>query len=122
MSVLLIPSIHLVSQSKQNHRRLQLREAMLFEADQLIEQSKIALADPTYFGKAMASPSGLIESHKIDIGDGPVCLGQITLLRDRSLPLSALLSVEVVVWHDRNGNERVDAGEPNEHVRTQVAM
>ncbi|TWU34930.1 hypothetical protein [Novipirellula artificiosorum] len=121
LSVILIPSLHLMSRSQKNNRRLKLHQTLLFEADQLVEQTKIALSDSNEFDRVWRSPFANETLTKIDLGDGPVVLGSVRIQRNSDVISNGLVDIDATVWFDANSNGRVDSGEPVEQARTQWA-
>ena len=118
LSVLLIPSLHLLTRSQKMNRRLKLHEAMLFEADQLLQQRKIQYSDPVSFTKAWARPMSSPEPSKIVTEDGQKLAASVLVQRDTSVKSSKLLSITCQVWQDRNRNGRVDEDEPVEQLQS----
>ncbi|WP_442510771.1 hypothetical protein SH528x_002414 [Novipirellula sp. SH528] len=118
LSVLLIPSLHLVTRSQKMNRRLKLHEAMLFEADQLLQQRKLQLSDQVSFTKAWARPMSSPEPSSIVTEDGQKLAAGVLVQRDTSVTSSKLLSITCQVWQDRNRNGRVDEDEPVEQLQS----
>jgi hypothetical protein len=119
LAVLLIPSIHLITQSQSMHRRLAIHDTVLFEAEQLIESTKVSLSEPTAFDAVFASPVDV--SGTIPVSDGPDLNSRVRVAADATVPGARLVTVVVDVWHDLDGDLRVSAGEPSESLRTQWA-
>ena len=55
LAVMLIPSAHLISQSQSCNARLAIRQTMLFEAENQLEATKIALSNALAFDLAWAT-------------------------------------------------------------------
>lgn len=119
LAVLLIPSIHLISESRSSQRRLQNRDIINFEADQLMDATRVALSDTAAFDAAMASP--IDTSRAIVVTDGPDLTGRVRAGADATLSPARLLTIIVDVWHDANRDGRISTGEPSETLRTQWA-
>ena len=119
LAVLLIPSMRLISDSQSSTRRLHNRDIILFEAEQLIESSKVSLAEPVVFNAAFASPTDT--TGRIPVTDGPDLTRRLRVAADRTIPTARLLNITVDVWVDSNGNLRMDADELSETLRTQWA-
>lgn len=119
LAVLLIPSIGLISESQSMHRRLANHDTVLFEAEQLIESTKVALSEPAAFDAAYASP--LDVPGTIAVSDGPDLNSRVRVAADGTVPGAKLLTVIVDVWHDIDGDLRVSVGEPSQSLRTQWA-
>ena len=119
LAVLLIPSMRLISDSQSSSRRLHNRDTILFEAERLVESTRIALAEPTVFDSAMATPTDVTGT--VSVSDGPDLTSRVRVTADASLPTARLLSIVVDVWIDTNGNSRLDTSELSETLRTQWA-
>ncbi len=119
LAVLLIPSIHLISEARSVGHRLDLQDAALFEATNLIESVRIAHSDPTAFQTVYSTP--LDRRQIIVIPDGPDLLGRVRIEADKSLPTSPLLSIVVDVWHDADGDSQMGSTEVSQTLRTQWA-
>jgi hypothetical protein len=119
LAVLLIPSMRLISDSQSSSRRLHNRDTILFEAEQLIESTRVALAEPTVFDAAMATPTDVIGT--VTVSDGPDLTSRVRVAADASLPTARLLSIVVDVWIDANADSRLDTSELSETLRTQWA-
>ncbi len=119
LSVLLIPSVHLIGKSESSNRRLALRDVLLYEADQLMESTKVSLADQNAYNAALARP--------IDVRQGVVTTDAVNLFSrvrvaaDTSIPSANLLTVLVEVWQDQDRDRQLDANEPSESFRSQWA-
>ncbi|TWT83534.1 hypothetical protein CA13_49990 [Planctomycetes bacterium CA13] len=120
-SVMLIPSLHLMSRSQKNSRLLQLHESMLFELDKLIEQTKVQLSEPATFDQAWRSSFPTENVAKLQLGDGPAVIGTVRISRNTTVTTNGLLMIDATVWHDENRNGRFDSGEPHESARTEWA-
>ena len=119
LAVLLIPSMRLISDSQSSSRRLHNRDTVLYEAEQLIEASKMALAETAAFNAAWSSPSDT--TGRISVSDGPDLTSRLRISADTTMPTARLLNITVDVWIDSNGNLRLDANELSESLRTQWA-
>ena len=119
LAVLLIPSIHLIGESRSIHRRVDLQDAIVFEATELVESTRVAYSDPVAFRNVFLAP--LDRSQAVVISDGPDLLGRVRVEADKSLPGSPLLDIVVDVWHDADGDARMGNTEPRQTLRTQWA-
>ena len=120
LTVMLIPSAHLISQSQSCNARLARRQTMLYEAENRLEATKIALSDVATFNVAWTTPSQT--SSAIAVSDGPDLHGQTRIFADPSVAAPArLVTIVIDVWQDVDGDDRLDAGEPSETIRTQWA-
>jgi hypothetical protein len=119
LAVLLIPSMKLISDSQSSSRRLHNRDTMLFEAEQLIESTRVLLAEPAVFNAALATPTDVFAT--ITVTDGPDLASRVRVAADTSLPTARLLSITVDVWIDTDGDSRMDTDELSETLRTQWA-
>jgi hypothetical protein len=119
LAVLLIPSMRLISDSQSSSRRLHNRDTALFEAEQLIESTKVALAEPTAFDAALLTP--IDATSTVTVSDGPDLTSRVRVAADASLPTAKLLSIVVDVWIDTDGDSRLDTSELSETLRTQWA-
>ena len=119
LAVLLIPSIHVIGESQSCQRRLDQRDIMIYEAEQLIETTRIALSEPDTFDAAWATPVDVVRT--ISVSDGPDLVSRVRVAADSSLPTSPLLSIVIDVWRDLDGNRRMGNMEPSQSLRTQWA-
>lgn len=119
LAVLLIPSMRLISDSQSSNRRLHNRDTVLFEAEQLIESTKVTLAEPTVFDTVMVTP--IDTTNTLTVSDGPDLTSRVRVAADASLPTARLLSIIVDVWIDTDGDSRLDNSELGETLRTQWA-
>ena len=119
LAVLLIPSIHLIGESQSSHRRLDNRDIILYEAEQLVESTRVGLSEPAAFNAALAAPIDVTGT--ITVSDGPDLTSRVRIARDAGLPTARLLSIVVDVWYDADGNSLMGSGELSETLRTQWA-
>ena len=119
LAVLLIPSVHLIGESRSSNRRLQARDAILFEADQLVETAKASLSDPSVFDQVYARP--LDRTQAVAASDVPNLMGRIRISADGTITTQRILTINVQVWQDKNRSGSPDADEPGETLRTQWA-
>ena len=119
LAVMLIPSVHLIGKSRSSNQRLATRETILYQADQVIENVKIALSEPAAFTSAMATP--VDSTQPIPSSDIPNLISRVRIAADATVAPARLLTVVVDVWQDQNGNGSPDRGEPTESIRTQWA-
>ena len=92
---------------------------MLFEAERLIESTRVAMAEPTVFDAALATP--IDTTSTVTVSDGPELTSRVRVAADASLPTARLLSIVVDVWIDTDGDSRLDNSELSETLRTQWA-
>ena len=120
LAVILIPSAHLIGQSQSCNARLTNRQTMLFEAENRLEATKIALASQAAFDLAWATPSDT--QAPITVPDGPDLNSRTRVFADMTIPTpTRLLTIEIGVWQDVDGDNNLDADEPAETIRTQWA-
>jgi len=119
LAILLIPSVQLIGESQSANRRLTDRDTMLFEAEQLIESTKVALSETAPFDAAYATPIDVVSS--IAVTDGPDLTSRLRVAADASLPAAKLLTIMVDLWHDSDGDRQLDATERSVSQRTQWA-
>lgn len=119
LAVLLIPSIRLISDSQSCTQRLHNRDTMLFEAERLIESTKVALSEPAVFDAAIATPTDTTST--ITVSDGPRLSGRVRVTADASLSSARLLTIIADVWIDADSDSQMDADELSETLRTQWA-
>ena len=120
LAVLLIPSIHLIGEAQRSHTRLENAEIMLYEAEQLIETTRVALSEPDVFQAALTNPVDV--SRPITASDGPELIGRVRVTADPTLPTSPIVSITADVWQDHDRDGRLDDNEPNRSLRTQWAL
>ncbi len=119
LAVLLIPSVHLIGESRKSNHRLHRREAMLYQADQVMESTKVALGDPTAFAAALATP--VDSSAAVTTSDIPDLHTRVRVAADPTVAPAQLLTIQVDLWQDQDGDAAFDRGEPIETLRTQWA-
>jgi hypothetical protein len=119
MSSLLIPSAHLINQSRASAHRLDVRQALLSDAEEVIETAKISLSEPAAFSAAHASGIDTVNKHETTFGSFSVVRTQITA--DRSVLPARLVTIMVEAWYDDDRDGRLDATETSAALRTQFA-
>ncbi|QDV61779.1 hypothetical protein [Crateriforma conspicua] len=122
LAVVLIPSVKMLQQNESLHRRSLLRETMLHEAEQLLEQSKIRLTDPSVFDSTFRRSRPVVQNLSLTATDGPSLRATLTTAADATLPAGMeVITIDALVWRDVNNNRRCDIDEPAESLRTQRA-
>ncbi len=121
LSVLLVPSFHLIAQSQGMTRRLADQELLLFEADQLMEQTKKDLSNPEYYLKIHSSPIDWELPSKKSLDDGRTMISMMRFHRDDSFKSAKLLSISASAYIDSNGNGNRDSNESSEQLLAQWA-
>jgi hypothetical protein len=119
LTVLLIPAIHMIGKSQSANRRLANRAIMLYEAEQTIENLKVALSDPTAFANTMTTPIDAVRA--ISVSDGPDLVGRSRVAADSTLPTAELLTIVADVWYDTDKDALFDLDEQGETLQTQWA-
>ena len=119
LSLLLIPALHLIGESRASRARLKLRDTILFEAETAMEKAKISLSQPGYFRRAHRS--GIQRRANIRLSDGPRLRRRVRMSADPTMTDEQLVNVVVSVWQDSNRNWRMDDNEPSETLRSQWA-
>ena len=120
LAVMLIPSSHLISQSRSSNARLSGRQTMLYEAENHLEAAKMALSDSASFTAALATASENLSD--VPVVDGPDLKCRTRVFADTSVASPArLLTIEIDVWQDLDSDDDIDIGEPSESIRTQWA-
>lgn len=117
LALLLIPTVKLMGESRASKMRLKLRDAILFEAETLIEQTKISLADATFFDGAYKS--GVDDLGTLSLVDGPLLRQRIRIEADDTITDERLVNVVVDVWRDQDQDGQIDSSEIAETLRTQ---
>lgn len=117
LAVLLIPSIHLVGEARSSQRRLDRRETMLFEAQELLEAAKIGLSETADFDAAYQNP--VDSTGTINVSDGPDLASRLRIMADPSVAGAEIVTILVDVWDDQDGDSIRDANEPGQSLRTQ---
>lgn len=92
---------------------------MMFEAERLLESTKVALSSAAAFDAAMSSTADTTQN--LVITDGPDLAGRIRIAADTSVAPAQLLTIVVDVWRDTDGDGRYSSNEPGETLRTQWA-
>ncbi|MCC9658068.1 hypothetical protein LOC70_19870 [Rhodopirellula sp. JC737] len=111
LSLVLIPALSLMGQSSKLLQRLEIQDQLLFEAEKLIEQTKIDLCDPAVF----ASRRGTFEAQVVG-NETDSLRSRLTI--ENSIT-SNLVTIEVTVWEDANNSRSLNANELSETLRTQ---
>jgi len=119
LSLLLIPSMHLVGESRATRARLKLRDTILFEAETAMEQSKTSLSRTGFFRRAHRS--GIQQRANLRLTDGPRLRRRVQMSPDTTIAGESLVNIVVHVWDDRNRNWRIDENEMHETLRSQWA-
>lgn len=121
MALLIVPGLHLLSESESLQRRHRIRARLLFLAEEAMEQQKILLTQTSYFQTAWAR--GVDEVTPINSPGVPDLLARNRISADASVGIAParLVTVTVEVWQDVNRNRRLDQGELSEVTQTQWA-
>ncbi len=119
LAVLLIPSIHLVGESRSSQRRLDRRETILFEAQELLEATKVSLSESADFDAAYQNP--VDTTGTINVTDGPDLTSRVRIAADPSVAGAEIVTIIVELWDDFDGDSIRDADEPSQSLRTQWA-
>ncbi|MDG2222610.1 MAG: hypothetical protein P8L85_14620 [Rubripirellula sp.] len=117
LALLLIPAVKLMGESRASKMRLRLRDAILFEAETLLEQTKISLADSAFFDAAYKADKD--DSANLSLVDGPLLRQRIRIEADDTMADERLVNVVVNVWRDQDLDGQMDAAEIGETLRTQ---
>ncbi|TWU55799.1 hypothetical protein [Rubripirellula reticaptiva] len=119
LSLLLIPSVRWIGQSQTINQRVEDRDAMLFEAEQLIETLTVKMSEPSAFDDAFNRPMDSVT--KVQTPGGKIYLARYQVGPDKTLPSSKLLTLTVTVWRDTDSDGNLDTNEVTETLQTQVA-
>ncbi len=113
-SVLLIPALSLLDQSRRLNERHELREHMAFEAQRLLDLRTAELADRSTFLRDHRRASGLVSQGTLAARGLPAVRYQTTTLADPRYPVAGneMLTIRVEAWQDDNGNRSPDPEEP----------
>jgi hypothetical protein len=117
LSLLLIPAVKLIGESRSSRARLQLRDTILFEAENLVERTKISHSESSVFDAAYRSGSDT--QAILRPANSPPLRQRVRVSADQTIKNEPLVEILVDVWQDVNGNRRMDAEEPAESLRTQ---
>ncbi len=119
LTLLLIPSMHLMSQSEKNAQRSSLRQRLLIEADRIMHAQRVAMRDRATLDDAFGAPRE--ELVKLSVDSMSWCLGRTTIVPEPTIGTKStpLVTIKVDVWHDANGNAEIDADEVVQSLRTQ---
>jgi hypothetical protein len=118
LSLLLIPSMHLISQSQNNLDRSRIRERLLLEADRLMRTRTVELRDRKALDDAFRSPRE--ELIKLNVENASGCVARTAVYPEPTVGTAAtpLVTIVVDVWQDRNGDQRMDKNEVSQSLRT----
>lgn len=119
LSILLIPVVKMMGQSQTLTARLNDRDAMLFEAEQIVETLKLSLAETSQFDRVHSR--GIDQVTRVAASNGKSYIARSQVYADTTMPTSPLISIDVTVWIDANRNSAVDVTETSETLRTQLA-
>lgn len=111
LSLVLIPALGLMGQTSQLLQRLDLQDQLLFEAERVIEQAKIDLCDPAQFATRRGTFNAVV------VGNETTSMRSRLTIEDSLTP--SLLTMDALVWEDRNNNAEPDEGELSQQLRTQ---
>ncbi|PHQ35764.1 type IV pilus modification PilV family protein [Rhodopirellula bahusiensis] len=111
LSLVLIPALGLMGQSSQLLQKLDVQDQLLFEAERIIEQTKIDLCDPIQF----ATRRGTFDA--VVVGNETTSMRSRLTIEDSLAP--SLLTMDALVWKDSNNNGEPDEGELSQQLRTQ---
>lgn len=119
MSTLLIPSAHLINQSRSNTHRLNVRQSLIEDAEQVMEATRIQLSEPASFANAYSSRQDTVNKRT-------TAYGPFSVVRTRVEPDSSVLPAELVtmivdVWYDDDSDGQLDTDEASATLRTQFA-
>jgi hypothetical protein len=119
LAVLLIPSVHLIGESRSSNRRLANQDILVYEAQQLLESSKVLFSESTAFSDAMTRGADVVSGRTIN--DGPDVITRVRANADATLPSAQLLTIQADVWIDTNRDGRMQSSEASHSLRTQWA-
>ena len=117
MSTLLIPSSRLMNESRANTHRLNVRQSLIDDAKQVMEQTRIDLSRTSFFDDAYA---GRLDS-KPTTPFNSFSVVQVHFEADKDFSPNELLTIVVDAWHDDDTDGQLDAGESVATLRTQFA-
>lgn len=112
LSLLLIPALGMMGRSNELTNRMAVVDTMLFEANRLMESTKITLCDPTAFAKGAGA-----RDEPLDVDGTDRLRGVVTVQPDASI--SGLLTIDVTVFQDSNRSGGLDTHELRRAIRTQ---
>ncbi|QDS91307.1 hypothetical protein FF011L_00360 [Roseimaritima multifibrata] len=117
-SLLLIPSLSMLDQTKRLSNRLEIREHLVFEAERLLDFRKYELADDTPFMQAHGRISGTVSTGSLASRGLAQGRYQLTTIQDGTVSSSAmeLLDLQIVAWNDVDGDRSLDPDEPSVHL------
>lgn len=113
-SILLIPSLSLLDQSRRLNERHELREQMTFEAQRLLDLRTAELANRPTFMRDHRRPTGLVSSGSLAARGLPTVRYQTSTIADPQYPTAGneILNLRVELWQDHNGDRSPDPDEP----------
>lgn len=122
-SILLIPSLSLLDQSRRLNERHELREQMTFEAQRLLDLRTAELARLSTFVRDHRRPTGLLTSGTLAARGLPAVRYQSSTLADPKYPTvgNEILNLRVDVWQDNDGDRSPDADEPTIQLFTKIS-
>ncbi len=119
LTLLLIPSFQWIGHSQSINRRLEDRDAMLFEAEQLIETFRVKMSYRDAFDDVYSR--SIDDLTKIQTPGGAIFLARYQIGPDTTVGKSELLNINVAIWRDTISNGSLDLTETSESMHTQVA-
>ncbi len=119
LSLLLIPSVRWIGHSQTLNQRVEDRDAMLFEAERLIESLVVKMSEPAAFADAYDRPSDTVI--KTISPGGKLFLARYQVAPDLTIPSAKLMSISVTLWRDSDRDGSLDADELTETLQTQLA-
>ena len=119
LSVLLIPALKLMSDSRASSERLHQKQVLVFEAERIIEAAKVTYSEPTAFQSAYSS--GTDVSSSVGTPDTPAIATRLQTRPDTTVSPAQLLTINVDAWYDVDRDSVMDASEQSYTLRTQWA-
>ena len=119
MSTLLIPSAHLINESRSNTHRLSVRQSLIEDAVQVVETTRIELSETKAFSDAY--DDGIDTVNKVPTTYGTFSVARTRVEVDKSVLPAKLVTIIVDVWHDDNRDGRLDTDEASTTLRTLLA-
>lgn len=119
MASLLIPSLHVMSESQKNTQRLAVRQTLLQTAEQQVETLKVRLSEPSVFASTLIRP--LLEDRTVTTSMGIPARVRVQASSDSTVSPGQLLTLTIHAWYDEDQDSRMDTNEIVSTLRTQWA-
>lgn len=118
LSVMLVPAIKLVGQSRDRQRQIADENELTWQAENLLDRFRIELKDPARF--SLRHSSGFRATYDLESLQMPRARGRVEMEADSTVA-GPLITLQVTTWNEENLNRTPDGNETLVQLRTQVS-